>query len=128
MGVRAAQPSGTGEQPRARSGGRLFPRHVRRRDGYFLGFKPIADAISDEQKKVLTSEQLRENGLAVHADVSEHSDVLFLRPELVADDYRKAPSVSGSTFEELQKIAERPDWTGYFGAPQFATAAQGARD
>lgn len=95
---------------------------------HLLGFKPIADAIFDEQRKILTPGQQRENGLPVHADASEHSDVLFLRPELVAPDYRDAPAVAGATFEDLEKIAARPDWTGYFGAPRYATAAQGARD
>ena len=95
---------------------------------HLLGLKPIADAIFDEQKKILTPAPQRENGLPVHADASEHSDVLFLHPELVAPDYRQAPTVSGATFEELESIAARPDWPGYFGAPRYATAAQGARD
>lgn len=95
---------------------------------HLLGLRPIADVIFEEQAKILTPEQLRENGLAVHADASEHSDVLFLHPEFVASDFRSAPTVAGETFPGLQKIAERADWPGYFGAPRFATAAQGARD
>jgi hypothetical protein len=50
---------------------------------------------------------------------------LALRHELVASSYRKLPPLSGSSREELQKIASRPGWQGYLSAPAQATAAYG---
>lgn len=95
---------------------------------HLLGLMPIAVAIFEEQKKILTPEQLHENGFAIHADASEHSDVLFLRPDLVDPGYTRARSITGATLDDIRRLAEAPDWPGYLGAPRFATPSQGARD
>ena len=64
-------------------------------------------------------------GLDVHAGVSETSVNLALRPELVHPGYKKLPSRAGRTFGELQAIATKPGWEGYFSSPASATAAYG---
>jgi creatinine amidohydrolase/Fe(II)-dependent formamide hydrolase-like protein len=74
----------------------------------------------------LAPEQLREAGFSVHASTGEHSSVLFLRPDLVPDSIRTATSITGRDFADLVQIARQPEWPGYFGAPKYASAAQGA--
>ena len=75
--------------------------------------------------KFFTPAQISALGLDVHAGASETSAILALRPELVSSSYRKLPPLSGSTREELQKVASRPGWPGYLSAPAQATAAYG---
>jgi creatinine amidohydrolase len=77
-------------------------------------------------EKFLTPEQIKENGFSVHASVGEHSSVMFLRPDLVAKDVSSAPNFTGTNFGDLVKIAKKPEWKGYFGAPKYASAALGA--
>ena len=64
-------------------------------------------------------------GLDVHAGVAETSAMLALRPDRVDPGYRKLPSLSAKTREELQAIAAAPGWQGYFSSPALATAAFG---
>ena len=79
-------------------------------------------------EKMLTPAQLKENGFSVHASVGEHSSIMFFRPELVAKDVSSAPNVTGTSFADLVRIAKEPNWTGYFGAPKYASAAFGATE
>ena len=74
----------------------------------------------------LTDAERQQNGLDVHAGMTETSEMLFLRPELVAPGYRHAQPQSGSSWRELVDLGMRPGWPGYFGAPALATAARGA--
>ena len=69
--------------------------------------------------------QIASFGLDVHAGTSETSAILFLRPGLVADSYKKLPALSGQTPAELQTIAKTPGWQGYLSSPAQATAAYG---
>ena len=78
--------------------------------------------------KLLTPAQRSEEGFTVHAGADEHSQMLFLRPDLVDPAYAKARSVTGKNFEDLYRMAALPDWPGYFGAPRLASAAMGAQD
>ena len=66
-----------------------------------------------------------ENGMDMHAGRAETSDILFIRPELVATGYRTAPSFPGRNWDDLVRIAHAPGWPGYFGAPKQATAVEG---
>ena len=66
-----------------------------------------------------------DNGMDMHAGRAETSDILFIRPELVAPAFRTAPSLPGKTWDDLVRIAQAPGWPGYFGAPKQATAAEG---
>ena len=63
----------------------------------------------------------------MHAGRAETSDILFIRPDLLAAGYRTAPSLPGQNWTELVRIAQRPGWPEYFGAPGQATAAEGRR-
>src|SRR4029079_9156940 len=46
-------------------------------------------------------------------------------PNLVAPDYKQAPSVTGSSYAESVAAARQKDWPGYIGAPRLGTAALG---
>lgn len=76
---------------------------------------------------VMTPAEKAADGLSLHAGMDEHSLMLYLRPDLVARDYRDAPSVAGANYAEAFAVARRDGWPGYLGAPQLATAAFGKR-
>lgn len=75
----------------------------------------------------MTSAEKAADGLSLHAGLDEHSLMLYLRPDLVAADYRNAPAVSGKNYDEAFAAARQEQWPGYLGAPQLATAAFGKR-
>jgi creatinine amidohydrolase len=75
--------------------------------------------------KYFSPEQIASFGLDVHAGVSETSGILSLRPDLVADSYKKLPPQAGRTPEELQTVAKTPGWQGYLSSPAHASAAYG---
>jgi creatinine amidohydrolase/Fe(II)-dependent formamide hydrolase-like protein len=75
----------------------------------------------------MTAAEKAADGLSLHAGMDEHSLMLYLRPDLVAADYRTAPSVSGKTYADDFAVAAQPGWPGYLGAPKLATAAFGQR-
>jgi hypothetical protein len=62
-----------------------------------------------------------------YAGADEQSEILFLRPEFVPQDYREAASLTGRNFADLVRIAKVNGWPGYFGAPRLASAAIGAQ-
>lgn len=66
------------------------------------------------------------NGIDIHAGLSETSRMMFLRPNLVSPAVADASTQTVSSPEELVKVAQKPGWPGYFGAPRFASAAYGA--
>ncbi|MBK6844849.1 MAG: creatininase family protein [Gemmatimonadetes bacterium] len=76
---------------------------------------------------IMTPDEKRADGLSLHAGMDEHSLMLYLRPELVARDYRQAPVVSGANYAEAFAVARREGWPGYLGAPHLATAEFGER-
>ena len=80
----------------------------------------------ESKEKVLSAKQLAEDGYSIHAGADEQSAILFLKPELVPESYKSAPSLTGTNFAELVGIARAEGWPGYFGAPRLATAAMGA--
>ncbi len=67
----------------------------------------------------------REDGTSLHGGLDEHSMILHLAPQLVAPDFREAPTVSGANYDSAFAVARRPGWPGYLGAPRLATAAIG---
>ncbi len=72
-----------------------------------------------------TPEQQRADGLPEHATMTETSLILSLRPQLVAPDYKTAAPYAGQSIKELEEVASRKDWPGYFGAPALASASRG---
>jgi creatinine amidohydrolase len=79
----------------------------------------------DNMATLLTKKANEEDGFTVHAGAEEHSEILFLHPELVSPSYRWAHSVTGLNFEDLYNLAQKSDWPGYFGAPGRATSSIG---
>jgi len=70
---------------------------------------------------------LAEDGFTVHAGVGEHSWTMALRPDLVPATIANAPSVTGKDLADLRRIAAGNTWTGYFGAPRYASPELGRR-
>ena len=83
---------------------------------------------AEARRELLSAKQLAEDGYSLHAGAEEQSVILFLKPELVPESYKSAPSLTGTNFAELVEIAKREGWPGYFGAPRLATAALGAQE
>jgi creatinine amidohydrolase len=75
--------------------------------------------------KHFSAAQITAMGMDPHAGVSETSINLALRPRLVPGSYRSLPPLVGRTREQLQAIAGRPGWQGYFSSPAQASAAYG---
>jgi creatinine amidohydrolase len=69
--------------------------------------------------------QISSHGMDVHAGVSETSQTLATRPDLVRPDYKTLPDRAGRTMDELRAIATAPGWQGYLSSPSKATAAYG---
>lgn len=90
-----------------------------------FGLEPIFRCCGSKEK-VMSAKQLAEDGFSIHAGADEQSEILFLKPELVPESYKSAPSLTGANFAELVGIAKGEGWPGYFGAPRLATAAMGA--
>jgi len=78
-------------------------------------------------KDFRTPEQQKEDGLPEHATMTETSWILALKSHAVAADYKKAPAYSGKSIQQLEQIASREDWPGYFGAPALASAELGQK-
>jgi len=90
---------------------------------HLAGILPVLGA----EPPMPTTAGERENGLEVHAGAKETSALLALRPDLVPAAVRTAPTARGDSWPDLVRVARRPDWPGYFGAPRLATAELGRR-
>src|SRR5688572_25874097 len=88
---------------------------------HLYGLMPVLTAGAPR----LTPTEAAENGMDMHAGRAETSDILFIRPDLVAPGFRTALSLPGKNWDEIVRIARAPGWPGYFGAPKQATAAEG---
>jgi creatinine amidohydrolase/Fe(II)-dependent formamide hydrolase-like protein len=94
---------------------------------HLFGLQPVFECCGT--KDTFLSKAARdEEGFTVHAGADEHSQLLFLRPDLVAPHVSAAPSFTARDFADHARIAKADGWPGYFGAPRFATAAMGARE
>jgi creatinine amidohydrolase/Fe(II)-dependent formamide hydrolase-like protein len=63
----------------------------------------------------------KEDGVSLHGGMDETSLMLYLRPDLVAADYKRAPIHTGANLDESMKVAREEDWPGYVGSPRLAT-------
>ena len=77
--------------------------------------EPLPDAIK------------KEDGVSLHGGMDETSLMLYLRPDLVSPDYKRAPIHTGATLDASVKVAQESDWPGYVGSPRLATRAIGER-
>jgi hypothetical protein len=94
---------------------------------HLAGLDTGDDPAVEVMKAGMTKEALDENGLDVHAGLLETTRMLALRPDLVPSTVAQAPPLSTRDQSDVFRIAARPDWPGYFGAPRFATGALGRR-
>lgn len=86
--------------------------------------KPAADL---PPPPTLTEKEQEENGLDIHAGMSELSRLLYIRPDLVDFSYKTARPFSARSMESLVQIAKSDSWLGYFGSPRLATVSRGAQ-
>jgi creatinine amidohydrolase/Fe(II)-dependent formamide hydrolase-like protein len=98
------------------SGGRMV---------HLMGLAAVENCCS--WKEGADPEAVAEDGFTVHAGVSESSRIMFVAPAAVKPEIAQAPSVTGKDFADLVRIAEQPNWPGYFGAPRFAAPEIGER-
>jgi len=63
----------------------------------------------------------KEDGVSLHGGMDETSLMLYLRPDLVASDYKRAPVHTGANLDESMQVAHEADWPGYVGSPRLAT-------
>jgi creatinine amidohydrolase len=75
----------------------------------------------------MTDAEKKADGLSLHGGMDEHSLMLYLRPDLVAKDFRTAKSVNGANYEAAFATARGEGWPGYLGAPQLATVEWGKK-
>jgi creatinine amidohydrolase/Fe(II)-dependent formamide hydrolase-like protein len=69
----------------------------------------------------------REEGVSLHAGMDEHSLMLHLRPDLVNEAYKQAPTVTGRTMADSFEVSRPTAWPGYLGSPRLASAALGEK-
>lgn len=101
----------------------IYGGHMVSLTGLQPGPDPVASVLAAEVSKAA----LAEDGFTVHAGLGEHSWTMALRPDLVPATIAKAPSVTGKDLADLRRIAAGDTWTGYFGAPRYASAELGNR-
>jgi creatinine amidohydrolase/Fe(II)-dependent formamide hydrolase-like protein len=94
---------------------------------HLYGLQRLRECCVEPKQRLLSEAERAEDGFTVHAGASEHSSILFLRPDLVSPGYRTARSFTGQDFPDLVRMAKAADWPGYFGAPRLASAALGAQ-
>jgi hypothetical protein len=92
---------------------------------HLFGLKPVFLCCGTKET-FLPKDARAEEGFTVHAGADETSQLFFLRPDLIAPDFDKAPSLTARDFADHIRMAKADGWPGYFGAPRLATAAMGA--
>jgi creatinine amidohydrolase/Fe(II)-dependent formamide hydrolase-like protein len=93
--------------------------------GLFRGDATIQANGAKIQARYFRPDELSSFGMDVHAGVSETSQMLAVRPDLVRPVYKSLPSRAGRSLEELRQIATTPGWQGYLSAPAKATSSYG---
>lgn len=94
------------------------------RMAHLWGMVPVIGAWG-KAMETLPESVKKEDGVSLHGGMDETSLMLYLKPELVAPDYRTAPAFTGATLDESMKITRKDGWPGYVGSPRLATRALG---
>jgi creatinine amidohydrolase len=97
--------------------------HMVNLTGLQPGPGPVDSVLAAEVSKAV----LAEDGLSLHAGLASTSQVMAMRPDLVSAAVANAPSVTGKDLADLQRIVAGEKWTGYFGAPRYASPELGRR-
>jgi hypothetical protein len=84
---------------------------------HLFGLKPVFLCCGIEDK-MFSAKEREEEGFTVHVGADEQSEILFLRPEFVPQDYREAESLPGRNFADLVRIAK--DGLEYSKIPRYA--------
>jgi creatinine amidohydrolase/Fe(II)-dependent formamide hydrolase-like protein len=90
----------------------------------------LTSTLYDSRKEppvLLDEEEWSEHGVSVHSGAIETSELLFVRPDLVAEDYTDAAVHKAETINDLPNVAGKADWQGYFGSPGLGSATDGAK-
>jgi creatinine amidohydrolase/Fe(II)-dependent formamide hydrolase-like protein len=85
-----------------------------------IGLMPVISAWDGKK----SDKERQEDGLPIHAGMDETSMMLFLRPELVNPKYKAAKPQSADKMEDLIRIAQSENWSGYLGSPRLANRLQ----
>jgi creatinine amidohydrolase/Fe(II)-dependent formamide hydrolase-like protein len=93
--------------------------------GLFRGDAALQTRGEQIQARHFRADERASFGLDVHAGVSETSQMLAVRPDLVRPVFKSLPSQAGRSLEELRQIATRPGWQGYLSSPAKATSTYG---
>jgi creatinine amidohydrolase/Fe(II)-dependent formamide hydrolase-like protein len=87
-----------------------------------MGLNPIMMKWFEATK---TKAQENEDGFTIHAGLAETSSMLYIVPNFVDSNYKKATPFKGTNIEDLVEIAKSPKWQGYFGSERLATVKYG---
>jgi creatinine amidohydrolase/Fe(II)-dependent formamide hydrolase-like protein len=82
-----------------------------------LGFRTHAPSMDSTSEK--------EDGFTVHAGASEHSMLYYLQPRFLKLYSKNAPAVTAANPGQLDVLAKKDGWPGYWGSPRLATVAYG---
>lgn len=96
--------------------------------GHMVHLSNLSSAGGERPSLMPTEAERKEDGFSVHAGLSETSSVMFVRPDLVPPGVGSAAPQTGRSWNDLVRLAQAPEWPGYFGSPRLATAAYGAAD
>jgi creatinine amidohydrolase/Fe(II)-dependent formamide hydrolase-like protein len=91
------------------------------------GLDTGSDPGVETMRAIASKEALDAEGVGGHAGLLETSRVMAVRPDLVPSSVASAPSIPARDLPELYRLAARPDWPGYVGAPRHATPDLGRR-
>jgi hypothetical protein len=91
------------------------------------GLDTGSDPGVETMRAIAGKEALDEEGVGGHAGLLETSRVMAVRPDLVPSTVAQAPSVIARDLPERFRLAARPEWPGYLGAPRYATPDLGHR-
>lgn len=81
--------------------------------------KPGPVALPDEDKE--------DGAFKVHAGMTETSNLIFLRPDLVPLSFLSAKPFTANSMDEAVAHGRADGWPGYIGSPRLANASFGAR-
>lgn len=94
--------------------------------GTMVNLTGVAHPDPPAKARPLSKGELEEDGLAVHAGITETSRVKYIRPDLVRPEHTNAPPVTPTSWDEYETIPNESDWPGYFGSPRLARVDIGA--
>jgi creatinine amidohydrolase len=82
--------------------------------------------VQDEWFKIeKTKAQQEEDGIKMHGGMEETSSILYLKENLVNEEYKNSKPLPGEDMLSLLEISSQKDWPGYFGSERMATVELG---